>query len=349
MLLFVCLLLASCKDTDSSVKTFTLDKTDYENWDNLFRVEDAVALCGTDSKFVTYCSKCIVLQDRTYWVDYKTKSLYCFSPDGTLLQKIGEIGRATSEYSGIKDLIVDEAANEVKILDDRGLICYDAKGGKFLRRESFSSENPSEYERCCAVGNGSYLCVSSGNEYKIFLDTPDGQTGVRKNDAYNLVVETFYSYDNVCRVLPGYGQFTIDTYKDNTLVPTYQIDLGSNALPDKYRPQTADEFMKIDEMPEYFKCIVEAHETKSWLQLQMVGPQQTYYTAFINKESGKYVCGPGMSGFQIVGGNGDGFYAVVYPGGLPEDSNMQQEIESKNLRDTTSPILVSLKLNETEM
>jgi hypothetical protein len=39
MLLFVCLLLASCKDTDSSVKTFTLDKTDYENWDNLFRVE----------------------------------------------------------------------------------------------------------------------------------------------------------------------------------------------------------------------------------------------------------------------------------------------------------------------
>jgi hypothetical protein len=56
-----------------------------------------------------------------------------------------------------------------------------------------------------------------------------------------------------------------------------------------------------------------------------------------------------MSGLQIVGGNGDGFYAVVYPGGLPEDSNMQQEIESKNLRDTTSPILVSLKLNETEM
>jgi hypothetical protein len=107
--------------------------------------------------------------------------------------------------------------------------------------------------------------------------------------------------------------------------------------------------MKVDEMPEYFKCIVEAHETKNWLQLQMVGPQQTYYTAFINKENGKYVCGPGMSGLQIVGGSGDDFYAVVYPGGLPEDSNMQQEIDSKNLRETTSPILVRLKLNEMGM
>jgi hypothetical protein len=80
-----------------------------------------------------------------------------------------------------------------------------------------------------------------------------------------------------------------------------------------------------------------------------VDPQQTYYTAFINKENGKYVCGPGMSGLQIVGGSGDDFYAVVYPGGLPEDSNMQQEIDSKNLRETTSPILVRLKLNEMGM
>ena len=72
-----------------------------------------------------------------YFWDHKAKVIYRFSADGKFVCKIGERGRALSEYIEIKDMQVDKQASVLKVLDDRGILNYRLQDGKFIGRTNF--------------------------------------------------------------------------------------------------------------------------------------------------------------------------------------------------------------------
>lgn len=336
----------SCGESKTNVKVFTLNKSDFNDWAGLLNITDSVTLQETDSCIITYADKCILSGDSIYFWDHKVKCVYCFSKEGNIIRKIGNRGRSSSEYIEIKDMLVDKTHSILNIMDDRGILCYDLHTGNFIKRHKLSSPNSVEYERFAIVGEDSFLCFTDNrNKYSIVLDAPEKQIGLRESKRYHFVRKNFFSYDNRLMVLSDYGEFYIDEYIDGKLVPVYEIDLGNKALPDDFCPKTFEEFNIVDSNPEYFKCITEAYETSKWLYLVMVGPNQTYYYAFINKDTGKYVFGRDMN-VVVVGADKESFHALIYPEYLPKESYVWKLIEHQDRQDKRNPIFIKFKINE---
>ena len=61
-------------------------------------------------------------------------------------------------------------------------------------------------------------------------------------------------------VLPDYGNYVVDIYRDGTLMPKYHIDFGNQALPEDKLPQTWKQFDKLEHTDDYFKSIVSVIE-----------------------------------------------------------------------------------------
>lgn len=349
--IIVAVTVMSCGEKDSQAIVFNLENSGYKDWNGLLQINDEVRLQGDDSCcIITYCDKCLVRSDGSiYFDDHKAKTIYNFSADGKFIRKIGQRGRASSEYIEIKDMLIDESETLLKVLDDRGVLCYDLQSGKFVKRQKLSSSTPSEYERFAAVGKDSFLCFTdTRNKNSIVLDSPNGQTGLRESKSFHYVANPFYTFGQRCRVVADYGEFYIDEYVNGKLATLYRIDLGNKMLPEDKVPKTFEEFNVIDNTPEYFKCITDVYETSSWLYVLFVGPKQTYYHAFINKQSGKYAFGKDLD-LVIIGADETYFYALVYPGYISPESDVWNIVKSKPNKDNDNPIFLKLSINENKI
>lgn len=346
---FITVVILSCGETKTNAKVFNLKEYDFKDWARILQITDSVTLQETDNCIITYADKCITSGDSIYFWDHKVKSVYCFRKDGKYVRTIGNRGRSASEYIDIKDILIDKSQSALNILDDRGILFYDLHSGDFIKRHKFSSSNPIEYARFAIAGKDSFLCFTDNrNKYSIVLDTPEKQLGLRESERFHFVRKNFYSFDNKCRVLADYGEFNIDEYIDGKLMPIYEIDLGNKALPEDIRPKTFEEFNIADSNPEYFKCIAEAHETSEWLYLLLVGPNQTYHYAFINKETGRYVCGKDMN-IVVVDADKDLFHALIYPEYLPEKSYVWDMIHHKEKQHKKTPVFIKFRINENKV
>ena len=350
--IFIAMVIFSCgKDTaDDNAKVFTIEDSDFKDWNSFLKIKEEVRLQGNDSScIITYCDKCIVDSGYMYFWDHKAKVIYRFSADGKFVCKIGERGRALSEYIEIKDMQVDKQASVLKVLDDRGILNYRLQDGKFIGRTNFFSSIPAEYDRFAIIGKDSFLCFTDiRNKFSIVLDTPAGQEGLRESKRFHLVTNCFYTYDGRCRVVSDYGEFYIDEYADGKLTTLYKFDLGNKQLPGNVLPQTLEEFNVVDNDPTYFKCITDVYETSSWLYALFVGPEQTYYHAFINKNSGKYVFGKNLD-VVIIGADETYFYALVYPGYISPESDIWNIVKSKPNEDNEDPIFIRFSINENKV
>lgn len=316
MFFLVAVIFISCNEEKTYAKEFNIDNIDFNKWDNLLKVERITQLKENDSCLMSYASKCIITDSIIIFQDYKAKRIYSFANDGTFLCQIGNIGHSASEYTSIVDIFMNKGDSLLMVLDERGIACYRPIKGEFVSRKKFFESNASEYDKAIQVDENKYLCLTtSDNSNSIVLDSPQGQTGLRKSKRFHFVTELFYKTEGKYRVVSDYGDFYIDSYENGELKPLYKINLGSEALPGNILPQTFEEFEAVDKSPKYFKCITDAHETSEWLFIQTVGPNQEYYIGFINKNDGTYAFGKikDLGSMAFIGATSDYFYAIVYP------------------------------------
>ncbi len=348
-LVVVVFLAASCGDSISQdAKVFKLEKTDFKDWEKLFSIESAVQLEENDSCLMAYAQKCLFTNDRIIFDDYKSKKIYSFLYDGKFKCQIGRMGHSAAEYVKIKDICVSENDSILMVLDGRGIIFYNPYNGKYMKRLKSTEIDFGKYMKLFSAGKNLLLFTNNENSNSIVsLNSLKKETGLRKGKRYHFAVEYFYRYNGECRIISDYGDFYIDSYKDGKLTPLYNIDLGAQALPNDIQPKNFEEFMAVDNSPKFFKCITKAYETEKWLWLRLVGPKQTYYTAFINKQNGKYAFGEESMdiGIYVVGANGENFYALIYPEFAEQGSLGRKILEKYNIT-KNSPVVVKLKLNE---
>ena len=61
--IFIAMVIFSCgKDTaDDNAKVFTIEDSDFKDWNSFLQIKEEVRLQGNDSScIITYCDKCIV-------------------------------------------------------------------------------------------------------------------------------------------------------------------------------------------------------------------------------------------------------------------------------------------------
>jgi hypothetical protein len=349
-ILLIVFIMASCDQSSQDGKVFHVDKYDYKDWSKLVDVKEAIQLQENDQCLMSYAAKCIVLDDIIIYQDYKAKRIYAFSKDGKYLYTIGNLGHATSEYTSIRDFCVDEKSSAVMVLDDRGVICYNLRNGKFMERKKLSSPNPGEYEKMGYVGNSEFIFFTNDiNDNTIVSDSQSGVKGLREGKRFHFVLSPFYEYNKEHRVLADYGDFYIDNYKNGKLETLYSIDLGKDALPSDVLPKTFEEFQAVDNSADHFKCIADGQENTDWLYLTVVGPKQEYYVGFFNKQNGTYAFGSNRESFEIavIGAKNDCFYGIIYPEYASPNSVAKKILKDYEIdASKNSPVIVKFKINE---
>jgi hypothetical protein len=345
----VIVVIASCGIKKmSDVKEFKLERTNFNDWTNFLEIKNIIQLQESDQCLMSSAKKCFFTEKHIIYVDYKANNIYSFSYDGKFEHQVGRMGHSGSEYVRILDICMDTSDSVIMVLDGRGIVCYDANTGNFLERKKFHSPDYDNYLLIEPIRDDSFICFTyNDKKNSMVLDYPNGQINLRKRKRYNLCVNFFYRYNGECRIISDYGDFYIDSYKDGKLTPLYRIDLGGQALPNDILPKTFEEFMAVDNSPKFFKCITSAYETREWLWLRFVGPKQTYYTAFVNKQNGKYAFGEESMdmGIYVIGANKEYFYALIYPE-FAEQGSLGRKILEKHNITKNSPVVVKLKLNE---
>lgn len=347
------LFVIACRDVTPAVKEFVIEEFNYCNWENLLQVENAIQLEENDSCLMSYAEKCMITKDNIIFMDYKTKNIYSFSRNGKFTGHIGHVGRAQTEYLGIRDICINCDSSAIIVLDERGLISYELKSGKFLERNQFASPNYIEYEKIMQVNKSEYLCFTdTRDKNSIVLDSPKEIKGLRESKRFHYVLNPFYKYQGASRVISDYGDFYIDSFEGGKLQTLYKINLGNDALPDNILPKTYKEFEIVDSSPRYFKCIASAYETTNWICLDLIGPNNEYYIAFLDKGGNKYAFGVNNQnlGLTMTGTDDESFYAIIYPEFISQESVAKKILERYKInQESVSPVLIKFKLNEKEL
>lgn len=292
---------------------------------------------------MSFATKCSITNDGLYYLDYKTHEIYHFDFNGKYINKIGNVGHGASEYVDIKDFFIDNKNGNVKVLSSNGIVNYDAKTGKFVSRESIKSD----------IFTDASSFVYSNNTYTFFCPTYDYTImeyknkefyNLRKSHGFQLACNRFFLTGEQINVIADYGDFYIDKLSANHLIRKYNIDLCGKELPKNKKTKDMGQFDKIDSSPSYFKCITEALESNKWLYLQVVGPKQTYYQMFINKENKKYYAGAvdTNAGLTFVASYNNHFYALVYPELVSKNSFVRKYIKEK--KQSGNPFLFEIDI-----
>lgn len=328
--LFLCACMTKTEKRDT---TFNVSPSQV-TWKDKFVFDDCIALNGNDSIPLSTISKCLIDDNQFIIYDKKSRKIFAYTRDGQFKHQIGREGRAKSEYINIKDITFSHDHSLLYVLDDLGIIIYDALTGVYKERDKIEPLNPTCYWKFQVIGSGHYLLFNPQEDgLGEIIEYNNGDwTDVRKTGFYQLACERFYMYEDNIRVIPSYGDFNICTYEDEHLTPSFMIEFENDKLPAEQKPKNFNEFLKVSGEGEWFNCILSAHETSSWIYANILGPKQTCYWLFGNKENGTVYCSPMPmdDGMQIVDSYKDSFYAVVHPEMVGEDSYIRNFIEEIN-------------------
>lgn len=344
-------LLTACSQSNqlNDCTSIKINNTQYEKWSSFFNIEEIVPLEQTDKSLVTMASKCSVNDGMVFFSDFRLKSLFVFGLDGKFKFEVGKSGKAANEHIVLEDFYYNGKKKTVTILDERGLAVYHSNNGEFIKREKLSDTQWMEFSKFLDVNDGERLLYSTVGKYSITKQVKDGSIeGLRERKGYQMVTERFFKSKNDVLVMPDYGFFTLDTYRNGQLFPKYVLDFGNQSLPSKYIGEKYDDFSKTDAMKDYFKSVIEAKENNQWLYVLVVGPKQTYYNVFYNKETGKIYAGPcdQSLGLNIVDMDNDAIYGLIYLDFIEKKSPFYKYVEKFKATGFGNPLLVKMKINE---
>lgn len=324
--LLVSSLFYSCKsETETGVMTFKVPSS-HVSWGDKIVFDECVALNGKDSVILSTISKCLVDDNQIIIHDRKNRKIFAYSKEGEFKHRIGREGRAKSEYINIRDISFSQDHTLLYVLDDLGIIIYDAITGDFKGREKIELPDFVSYCKFTVLGAGHYLLFNPQEDGlgEIIEYNNGNWKDVRKSGFYQLVCERFYSFGNDIRVIPSYGEFNICTFNDGHLAPCFNIEFDGDVLPAELKPTSFANFRKASDDGRWFTCILDACETSSWVYANVVGPKETCYWIFGNKETGDVISGPTSDEdyIHVVGSDNKSFYAIVYPEYLGQNSRI---------------------------
>lgn len=344
-------ILTACTQSDylNDCTTIKIDSSADKKWERILAVDKVIPLEQTDKSLLTMASQCKVKDGNVFFADYKLKSIFVFDINGKYKYEAGTTGRAASEHSMLNDFCYDAKTRSISILDERGVVSYDAKNGGFLNRKKLSDSKRLMYVKFCPLADGNTLLFSSSDKYSISLKYKSGKIkGLRERDGFQLITDRFNAGREGILVLPDYGHFVIDCYRDGQLYPKYDLDFGTQALPEKYIGEKYEDFEKTDMMKPYFKSVISAMENGHWLYVSTVGPEQKYYDIFFDKKTGNVYAGrANMSiGMNIVDIDDYYLYAVAYLDYMKEDSPFYKHFKKYKDEGFGNPILVKFRFKD---
>ena len=352
LLISLMFVLVSCvqhKSVDSQGEAIHLETTDFTDWLSALQVERVIPLKGNPDSLLTVARKILVNDKHILFWDYKLKCVYAYDRQGNFLYDIGRQGEADFECADLRDVAFSDPDDaHVELLDATGILTFNAANGAFLGKKKLSGVQVADFNKFAPLADGSYLLFDNEGEYTVYV-WKDGQLkGIRKHTGHQLIVDFFYAADGMpCLVLPNYGQFTIDEFRDGTLVPKYHLDFGSKALPESDLPKTSQQFIQVDGREEYFKCVTEARENEHLLYVKVRGPAQ-YYDVIKEKKSGQVWIGSAniSSGLNIIGIRDQYLCAVVYPEYISEDSSLYPYVKKYLVKkEDAYPVLIEFSIN----
>lgn len=339
--------LSSChNDSDSVQLSFDCTKPNVDDWGKHINIEECIPLEAPDSLGLGDAYKCMFGNGRMVYWDYSRKELYSYSVDGKFVRRIGTKGHANSEYVEIKDFFLDKDGERLYVLDELGILSYDMETGEFVSREKPELPDFHEYWKFAVLSTGHYLLFNpQPHGLGTVIDYHDGEwKDLRKAGFFQLVCERFYYTNNQLRVISDYGDFFIDAYRDGGLskLATFKF---SNPLPDEKKPRDFRSFGRIADELDWYKCISDACETKRWIFALIEGPEQKLHWVFGDKETGKALSGLINldDGLQVVGGDEECFYGILYPEMVSEKSFMWNIISKT---DNQNPYLVRFTIRQ---
>lgn len=350
MLLLICII--SCNRQEENATIVRIDNEDYMEWDKLISIDELCPLELTDKTCLSYAQKCLVSSVCIYYWDSQTERVIMFSRDGKYRRDISGKGRSISEYVNISDIALDKEDSVFVILDNRGIMIFNAISGEYIGREKIPTEKAQVLSKIQPLGNGEYLFYVSlmRNDFSIEKYKNGQFQGLRKKTRYPYGVNRFYQYGgNIC-IVSDYGDFYIDTYKHGRLSKKYVLDLGDKALPDNVRPQTYKEFDVVFNGKEYHQCMMDAHETDAWLKFSIGGLNNTCYDVFYNKMTNNVYCGRmgQQVGLFVIGVEGEDFIAIIYPDFVPDDSFLKTVLKDRGLSEYQNPVIAKIRVHENQ-
>lgn len=330
---------------------FDCTASNVDDWGMHLGIEECVRLEIPDSLGLGVASKCVFGNGRLVFWDYDRKELYSYSMDGKFVRKIGAEGRSKSEYVGIKDIFLDKDGQRLYVLDELGILSYDMDTGEFVSREKPELPDFHEYWKFGVLAPGHYLLFNpQPHGLGAVMDYHDGEwKDLRKAGFCQLACERFYFLGNQLRVISDYGDFFIDTYQEGGLSRALTFKF-SNPLPDEKKPKIFRELVRVNDESNWFKCIFDACETGRWVFANVEGPEQELHWVFGDKETGKALSGlmHEDDGLQVVGGDEDCFYGILYPELVSADSFMKDWVKAYQAEEAPQPMFVKFRVSDEE-
>ena len=106
--------------------------------------------------------------------------------------------------------------------------------------------------------------------------------------------------------------------------------------------------MKVSNEGNWFKRIRDACETKRKVFAFIEGPNQEYYWVFGDKKTGKALFGLMNldDGLQVVGGDEDCFYGILYPEMVSDKSYLKDWVKASHSEEEPQPMLVKFRVRD---
>lgn len=336
----------SCSEMKQEPNVLRVTDENYSDWASLVQLNEVIPFEENDSSLLSIETKCLVGKERILFSDYATKKVFAFDKRGKYLFSVGNNGGAKSEVIGSSDVVFNQNQSAIEILDKKGVAVYSSDDGRFLERKEIDKSG-NGIQSFIGIENGGYLAFEPFADYSISLcDDSHGKMGLRKRDGYQMVFPRFWSCGGNLLVIPDYGFFTVDTYAGGLLRPKYIIDLGNKSLPHSYIKEKYSEFSKTDAMKEYYKCIMAAMENNLYFYALVVGPAQTYYDLFYNKQTDKLYLGPkdSKTAMMIVDMDSEAVYGIIHMDQLARDSYLYQSLSKYEGK--KNPVLIKFSLKK---
>jgi hypothetical protein len=282
---------------------------------DLFSSIEVVSLDDrNDSCLVMQLTKVLPYKDKIYVLDRKIPACYEFDRNGNFIRQIGRAGNGPGEYIYADDCLIDEARQEIVLMECFGFLYVYDMTGKFLRKvrmqdlmacHSFALTSDGKY----ALWNG----ASTKDQSAIGLFDFDGNLVKgcwHQPKQFNwMLMSVFYNHAGNAYFSTGYSPVVYEVSAD-TLQAVYQWDFGENSLPanilerignedERHGSELLWEYLDSNKLPYRFRF---QFQNSRYYYVQLVKTSYAYlwYDIFYDKQTGhSFVFDKVKEGFSI--------------------------------------------------
>jgi len=267
-----------------------------------------------DSCLVMQLTKVLPYKDKIYVLDRKISACYEFDRNGNFIRQIGRAGNGPGEYIYADDCLIDEARQEIVLMECFGFLYVYDMTGKFLRKvrmqdlmacHSFALTLDGKY----ALWNG----ASTKDQSAISLFDFDGNLVKgcwHQPKQFNwMLMSVFYNHAGNAYFSTGYSPVVYEVSAD-TLQAVYQWDFGENSLPanilerignedERHGSELLWEYLDSNKLPYRFRFQFQ-NSRYYYVQLVKTSYAHLWYDIFYDKQTGhSFVFDKVKEGFSI--------------------------------------------------